>query len=388
MIQNKIINNLGVLSCVATLGLTTINVGANNVPNVKNVEYSTKATTFKFNPNDKLIKKALAKAKATKKIKGVALVVKAKNRTTFLPMDKQADGTYVKKVSGNQDGNKYQYAIQYTNGETYTINNPYAKNAENVDTSIVGAKSIDSSDKIQKSNITITTPDGIVIDITGTSSSETSKKDDVDVSVTSSSKIGSSSKLQSSSNEVSDVSSSSSEPAHAAVIQSSVSQSMTNSSSSKTNSNSNSASSEPTHAPVIQSSVSQNSIQKEDNQSVNSNSEHAAVVQSTNKSTKDSNNQSSFNSDNKGNSGGAAVVAKSQVNSSSINSSSTNESNKSNDLESTNNTETPSESSSDESQSMPQTGERVVKGLSLLGMALLVTAGGVWFYSKHKKSEK
>lgn len=380
------------MTCAVALGMplaTSGVVSANNAPTT--ISYNQKQTQIKFNPQDELTKNALSTVEKGS-IKSVSLITKKdnSNKTAIQNMERQKDGSYMTTLKGNQKGTHYSFAVTYDNGKTYKINDPYAKNAKNIDYSVV---SNENEQKEIKNHITITTPDGTKIEINGENDGNTSvvssSKDDQSnlASSVTSSHIESSSIAESSSNNEKDSSiendkSSSGEENHAPVIDSSVSISSSSNKSddSDQQGDDKSTADNENHAPVTQEdgSTSNDNNQKDDEQN-----NTAPVTQTANKkadndkTTGDVGKQTNDANTNKNN----AAVNDNNAKSSSSNLSSTNS-----DNQSVNNGS--SSAIGENGGEMPQTGEKIIAGISAIGVALLVAVGGYYIYRKRQSKNK
>lgn len=381
------------MSCTVALSMPMITSGvinADNTSSVQNVSYNKKETKITFDPNDSLVKKALDKVHQGT-VKKVELVTINDGKKSSKVMDKNNDGVYSATLNGNQNSTKYQYAVTFDDGQTYTINNPYAQNDRN---ELYTAVKADASSQ-DKTNITITTPDGTVIDING---SATSSKDSANVSVVSSSKI---------STNQSDVSTSSNSTKHnAAVIETSVSESSStvkNSESKNDTQKSNvqaSSSSIKSNAAVVQGSKNNEESLNHQSGTVSSDENKAtAPVETTNSadgnSTGTNDNGAKFEktTDNAKQNDKAAVTQKNADNGNANananngeNSSVSNSSSSSSSSDVSSSSDMSSQSSeSQDSGSMPQTGEMILRGLGVLGVAALACVGGYYGFQAYKK---
>lgn len=363
------------MSCTLALSMPMFASGvinADNTPSVQNVSYNKKETKITFDPNDSLVKKALDKVHQGT-VKKVELVTVNDGKKSSNVMDKNKNGIYSATLNGDQSSTKYQYGVTFDNGQTYTINNPYAQNDRN---ELYTAVKADASSQ-DKTNITITTPDGTVIDING---STTSNKDSANVSVVSSSKISASQ---------SDVSaSSSSVKPSAAVIETSASES------SSTVKNSESKNdTQKSNAQVSSSSIKANAAV------VSSDGNKIAPVRATNNADGNSDDinhngaKVEKTTDNAKQNGKAAVTQKNADNgNTNANANNDGNSNISNNSLSSSSSDVSSSSDmssqsseSKNSGSMPQTGEMVLRGLGILGAAALACVGGYYGYQGFKK---
>lgn len=380
------------MSCTVALSMPMIASGvinADNTSSVQNVSYNKKETKITFDPNDSLVKKALDKVHQGT-VKKVELVTINGGKKSSKVMDRNEDGVYSTTLNGNQSSTKYQYAVTFDDGQTYTINNPYAQNDRN---ELYTAVKADASSQ-GKTNITITTPDGTVIDING---STTSSKDSANVSVVSSSKISTSQ---------SDVSaSSSSTKPNAAVIETSVSESSStvkNSESKNDTQKSNlqvSSSSIKSNAAVVQGSKNSEGSLNQSGAVSSDGNEAITSAKATNNAdgnlagTNDNGVKAEKTTDNTKQNGKAAVTQKNTDNGNTNantnndgNSSTSNSSSflSSSDVSSSSDMSSQSSESQD-SGSMPQTGEMILRGLGILGVAALACVGGYYGFQVYKK---
>lgn len=372
------------MSCAITLGTPLITSGIVSA-DTNTSSISQDETKLVFNPNDSLTKQALSKVHQGT-IKDVTLVTVQNGNKKDIPMTKQSNGSYIATLSGNQKNIKYQYKIDFQDGASVTINDPHLDNSSNDQYSVVGDKSASS-----KTNITITTPDGTVIDINGHYDSNKNESSVAKVSVVSSSKLSSSQlneKKEIVSNSKSNLDSStkkdetnSSELAKNHENSSKLSSSLLLDSSKEENSQDN-------EKDVILSSEKKANNQadviagnpKETNNSEKKNSQSPDVITSP-EANKETNNQEN---DKQPTENQAAVTNKSndnKQNSSSLSSSSLNSSSSQSSNES-------SVAGNDNAQSMPQTGEMILRGLSILGVALLACVGGYYGYQSYKNHKK
>lgn len=381
------------MSCTVALSMPMIASGvinADNTSSVQNVSYNKKETKITFDPNDSLVKKALDKVHQGT-VKKVELVTINDGKKSSKVMDRNKDGIYSATLNGNQSSTKYQYAVTFDDGQTYTINNPYTQNDRN---ELYTAVKADASSQ-GKTNITITTPDGTVIDING---STTSSKDSANVSVVSSSKISTSQ---------SDVSaSSSSTKPKAAVIETSVSESSStvkNSESKndiqKSNLQVSSSSIKPKAAVVQGSKNGEGSLNYQSGAASSDGNETIAPVKATNNAdgnlagANDNGVKAEKTTDNTKQNGKAAVTQKNADNGNTNtntnndgNSSTSNSSSFSSSSDVSSSSDMSSQSSeSQDSGSMPQTGEMILRGLGILGVAALACVGGYYGYQAYKK---
>lgn len=380
------------MSCTVALSMPMIASGvinADNTSSVQNVSYNKKETKITFDPNDSLVKKALDKVHQGT-VKKVELVTINGGKKSSKVMDRNEDGVYSTTLNGNQSSTKYQYAVTFDDGQTYTINNPYAQNDRN---ELYTAVKADASSQ-GKTNITITTPDGTVIDING---STTSSKDSANVSVVSSSKISTSQ---------SDVSaSSSSTKSNAAVIETSVSESSStvkNSESKNDTQKSNlqvSSSSIKSNAAVVQGSKNSEGSLNQSGAVSSDENETIASAKATNNAdgnlagANDNGVKAEKTTDNTKQNGKAAVTQKNTDNGNTNantnndgNSSTSNSSSFSSSSDVSSSSDMSSQSSeSQDSGSMPQTGEMILRGLGILGVAALACVGGYYGFQVYKK---
>lgn len=380
------------MSCTVALSMPMIASGvinADNTSSVQNVSYNKKETKITFDPNDSLVKKALDKVHQGT-VKKVELVTINGGKKSSKVMDRNEDGVYSTTLNGNQSSTKYQYAVTFDDGQTYTINNPYAQNDRN---ELYTAVKADASSQ-GKTNITITTPDGTVIDING---STTSSKDSANVSVVSSSKISTSQ---------SDVSaSSSSTKPNAAVIETSVSESSStvkNSESKNDTQKSNlqvSSSSIKSNAAVVQGSKNSEGSLNQSGAVSSDENETITSAKATNNAdgnlagANDNGVKAEKTTDNTKQNGKAAVTQKNTDNGNTNantnndgNSSTSNSSSFSSSSDVSSSSDMSSQSSeSQDSGSMPQTGEMILRGLGILGVAALACVGGYYGFQVYKK---
>lgn len=381
------------MSCTVALSMPMIASGvvnADNTSNVQNVSYNKKETKITFDPNDSLVKKALDKVHQGI-VKKVELVTINNGKKSSKVMDKNKDGVYSATLNGNQSSTKYQYAVTFDDGQTYTINNPYAQNDRN---ELYTAVKADANSQ-GKTNITITTPDGTVIDING---STTSGKDSNNVSVVSSSKISTSQSDAS-------ASSSSTKP-NAAVIETSVSESSStvkNSESKNDTQKSNlqvSSSSIKSNAAVVQGSKNSEGSLNHQSGAVSSDGNEAITsVKATNNAdgnlagANDNGVKAEKTTDNTKQNGKPAVTQKNtdngsaNTNANNSEDSSTSSSSSSSSVSSMSSSLDMSSQSSEsqDSGSMPQTGEMILRGLGIIGIAALACVGGYYGFQAYKK---
>lgn len=360
------------MSCVVTLGIPMISSGIvrADTTNAQSSSSSQNIIKLTFNPNDSLTEQALNKVHQGT-IKNVSLIMIQNGNESNMPMTKQPDGSYTTTVKENQKDIKYQFKVDYQDGQSVTINDPHSENSYNDQYSVVGNKAASS-----KANITITTPDGIVIDINGQYNSSSGKDKSVSVSVVSNSKVESpqlNENKESSSKKDSKISSSS------AIVNSKSSETEQNSevsshisntsktSSSEDNKKTLSTSSEKqtnNQAAVVadsQKTSGLNNLGKNDNQVPD-------VVTSPN-TKKENNNQGNNNQPSKTQ---AAV---------------TNKESSQKQNQSTHALSSSSIVGNDNEQSMPQTGEMIIRGLSILGGMVLMGVGGYYGYQLYKKNK-
>lgn len=156
------------MSCAITLGAPIVASGivsADNVNEVQNVSYQKQNTKIAFDPNDALTKQALKKAHQDGAIKSVALVTLKDGKTSSVNMNNE-NGVYVATLQGNQKGTKYQFAINYQDGKTVKINNPYADNKLDTQFSVIGSKGVNPA--VKTTNMTTVAPNGQMLEMKGT----------------------------------------------------------------------------------------------------------------------------------------------------------------------------------------------------------------------------
>lgn len=384
MRKNNSLKLVELMSCAIALGVPMITDGIVNADtnSAQSSSISQNETKFVFNPNDSLTKQALNKVHQGT-IKDVILVTVKDGKECDTPMTKQSDGSYTATLKESSKDTKYQYKVDFQDGKSVTINDPHLDNSTNDQYSVIGDKSATS-----KTNITITTPDGTVIDINGNYNKESSSNNEssvAKVSIVSSSKLDSSQLSEKNettlkSNSKNNDSSEKNESKSSELLKSS--ESVDKSSSS-------------TLASSLKENNSKNNKETMMVSSENRANNQAAVVTNGQKEIGDSKENGSQTPDvitspetNKGNNDQETnnQPAKTQAAVTDKNNSKS-ESQSSSSLSSSSQSSSSDESSvagNDNTQSMPQTGEMIIRGLSILGITLLVGVGGYYGFQNYK----
>lgn len=346
------------MSCAIALGAPIVTSGivsADNVNEVQNTSYCVQNTKITFNPNDTLTKQVLSKTQQKGTIKKVTLITLKDGKISSINMDNK-NGVYVATLQGDQKDTKYQFAVTYSDGKTIRLNNPYADNQLNSQFSVIGNDNSSAED----GNVTAINSDGTILEMkeissTGSLSSSTSgsvsnkNSDSTRVSVISSSKINASSSSVNNTQKRSESSvnkQQSSSILLTSIIKSSNSENAKNSDQGNDNffgkNNSNDDTGDKQQAAVTK---------KADNRNNGRNDENAGPTNNTNNT----------------NSNSASDSSSSNSSSSSVSSSSS------------------SVAGNDAEKSMPQTGEMILRGLSILGVAALACVGGYYGFQIYKK---
>lgn len=408
---------IGLMSCALTLGGPMVISGVVNADNpqpIKTVQVANQKTTINFDANDALTKATLEEIDQGK-IKDVKLiVVNDQKHPKTINMDDHYNGLYSTTLNGDQSKTKYQFAIEFDNGKTYKMNNPYAKNDDHQPYSVIEDSNL-ATNKNATTNITITMPNGTVVNINGSATTD-GKKTDASVHQDTS-KDSSTSSVKTDSSSKSSELGKSSVPPHAAVVngdnktaasssakadnhseQQKYNNNVTNNSakSSSITSNSN-----ENHAPVVQGANENHQQDKSDNHG------QAPVQQNNNDRTNnngpadnggqtDDDNQAPVKQSqdatpksNQDKENHAAVMAKQNAEPNSkqkatggLNSSSQPSSQSSSSADSS------SITTSTEDGSMPQTGEKIIRGIAAIGVCLLSGVGGYYGYQWYQKKHE
>lgn len=330
------------LSCIALLGTTPL-INADS----PNVEYSKENTRITFDPSNRYVKAALNTVDNSK-VKKVTLLTRGSSENNFSTnnMTKNRESnSYELKLKNIPEGTQYKYAVTFDDGKTFELNDPLTQNAQGNDYSVITSKK--DADSPSSTSITITTPEGTKIEINesaNTIDSDSKKEESITTSVISSSKLNeSNSKTMSSSSSHSKASRDSSDI-------SSSSSSVSLSSSSQTNNNMENVPAES----VSNSRKTLNNPKSSQISKIDENDVEKVPSKETTNSHKSQDTSST-----------PVSSLKSSIVSSSSSSLTT---------------------TSGNNDTMPQTGERIARNLSYLGVLILtVTLGGVLKYKANKR---